>query len=211
MLEILGSFIINLISQTGYVGIFLLMLVESALIPIPSEVTMPFAGSLIVTGKFALLPVVLAGTLGNLIGSLLAYALGFWGQEAVVRKVIKKYGKFILVSEHEYDHAEQWFRKHGELIVLLSRVLPAIRTFISLPAGVAHMNLQKFVTYTVLGCFAWSLALTWVGVKLGERWETIGIYFHRFDALILFLLLIAVFYYLNRKLKIIKRVIDRKN
>lgn len=210
MLALLGSFIINLISQTGYVGIFLLMLVESALIPIPSEVTMPFAGSLVVSGKFDFLLVVIVGTLGNLVGSILAYALGYWGQEAVVRKLIQKYGKFILVSEHEYDHAEAWFRKHGDLIVLLSRVLPAIRTFISLPAGVAHMNFKKFVTYTVLGCFIWSVALTWIGVKLGERWDTIGVYFHKFDAVLFVLILIAVFYYINHKLKILQRVLDKK-
>ncbi len=210
MLALLGSFIINLISQTGYLGIFLLMLVESALIPIPSEVTMPFAGSLVVSGKFDFFLVVVVGTLGNLVGSILAYALGYWGQETVVRKLIQKYGKFILVSEHEYDHAEAWFRKHGELIVLLSRVLPAVRTFISLPAGVAHMKLKKFITYTVLGCFIWSLVLTWIGVKLGERWDTIGVYFHKFDAVLFVLILIAVFYYINHKLKILQRVLDKK-
>lgn len=209
MLALLGSFIINLISQTGYVAIFLLMLVESALIPIPSEVTMPFAGSLVVNGKFDFLLVVLVGTLGNLVGSVLAYALGYWGQEAVVRKLIQKYGKYFLVSEHEYDHAEAWFRKHGEIIVLLSRILPGIRTFISLPAGVAHMNIKKFISYTVLGCFLWSVALTWIGVKLGERWDTIGVYFHRFDAVIFIMFVGMVFYYVNRKLKIIHLVIDK--
>lgn len=209
MLAFIGSFIINLVSQTGYVGIFFLMLVESALIPVPSEITMPFAGSLVASGKFNLLLVVMVGTLGNLIGSLLAYALGFWGQEAVVRKLIQKYGKYLLLTEHEYDRAESWFRKHGEIIVFVSRLLPAVRTFISLPAGIAHMKLRKFIIYTTLGCLPWSLLLTWVGVKLGENWESIGVYFHRFDAIIFVLLTLAVFYYVNHKLKIFKLVLDK--
>ncbi|MBI5465245.1 DedA family protein, partial [Candidatus Gottesmanbacteria bacterium] len=195
---------------TGYVGIFFLMLVESALIPVPSEVTMPFAGSLVAGGKFNLFLVVLMGTLGNLVGSLLAYSLGYWGQEAVVRKLIQKYGKYLLITEHEYSRAESWFRKHGEIIVFVSRLLPAVRTFISLPAGIAHMKLRKFIIYTVLGCLPWSFLLTLIGVKLGENWENIGVYFHRFDALIFILLILSVLYYVNHKLKIFKLVLDRK-
>lgn len=188
----------------------MLMTIESALIPVPSEVTMPFAGSLVAKGEFNLILVVLAGTLGNLAGSLLAYALGHWGQETVVRKLIKQYGKYLLISQHEYDHAEVWFRKHGEVIVFVSRLLPGIRTFISLPAGVAHMKLKKFIIYTVLGCLPWSIVLTVIGVKLGENWDTIGVYFHRFDLLLFICLIAAVLFYINRKLHIIKLVIDKK-
>ena len=106
---------------------------------------MPFAGSLVAAGMFNFWLVVLAGTIGNLVGSLMAYYLGVWGEEGVVRQVIVKYGKYVLLSEHEYDQSERWFRKHGEIIVFISRILPVLRTFISLPAGVAKMKLKKFI------------------------------------------------------------------
>ena len=150
------------------------MTLESCLVPIPSEVTMPFAGSLVATGAFNFWLVVVIGTLGNLAGSLLSYWLGWWGEDAVVRRLIKTYGKYLLISEHEYDRSESWFRNHGEFVVLLSRVLPVLRTFISLPAGVAKMQWKKFVAYTVIGCFVWSLVLTQIGVILGKNWKILA-------------------------------------
>ncbi len=180
MLEIIGSAIIHFIQSLGYFGIFLLMTLESALIPIPSEITMPFSGSLVVLGTFNFWVVVLLGTIGNLVGSLLAYWLGWWGQEAVVRKIVVKYGKYLLISEHEYDQSEQWFRKHGEIIVFFSRILPIMRTFISLPAGVAKMQLVRFIVYTTVGSFIWSYFLTLIGVVLGSNWGSLEVYFHKF-------------------------------
>ena len=156
MVELVGSWIIHFIGALGYFGVFILMTMESACIPIPSEVTMPFSGSLIASGQFNFWFLVIVGTLGNLTGSLLSYWLGAWGQEAVVRKVIIKYGKYLLICEHEYDRSERWFRNHGELMVFASRILPVLRTFISLPAGVAKMKLKKFIAYTVVGCFIWT-------------------------------------------------------
>jgi membrane protein DedA with SNARE-associated domain len=201
MIELLGGWVIHFIASLGYFGIFLLMTLESALIPIPSEVTMPFSGSLIASGVFNFWFVVLIGTLGNLTGSLLAYWLGWWGQETVVRKLIVKYGKYLLISESEYDRSERWFRNHGELIVFASRVLPVLRTFISLPAGVAKMKLTKFITYTVVGCFIWSVVLTQIGVVLGKNWNTIGVYFHKFDIVIVVAGILFVAWYIQRKLK----------
>lgn len=177
------------------------MTLESALIPIPSEVTMPFAGSLVALGTFNFWIVIIVGTVGNLVGSLLAYWLGWWGQEAVVRKVIQKYGKYVLVSEHEYDRSEQWFKNHGEFIVLLSRVLPVLRTFISLPAGVAKMDIKKFVAFTVVGCFIWSYVLTQIGVVLGNNWKSLEVYFRKFDIVVVVAAIILVFWYLWRKFK----------
>lgn len=205
MLEIIGSWIINFISNLGYFGIFILMTLESALIPIPSEVTMPFSGSLVTVGRFNFWLVVLAGTLGNLVGSLMAYALGWWGQEAVVRQVIKRYGKYLLISEHEYDHSERWFRKHGEIIVFVSRVLPVVRTFISLPAGVAKMNLVKFSFYTTIGSLIWSYFLTMIGVSLGSNWKLLEGYFRKFDFVIVVGLTILALWYIKRKLKFLKK------
>jgi membrane protein DedA with SNARE-associated domain len=201
MVELVGGYIIHFISQLGYAGVFFLMFLESACIPIPSEVTMPFSGSLVVAGIFNLWIVVLVGTLGNLAGSLTAYALGAWGQEAVVRKVIVKYGKYVLISEHEYDQSERWFRNHGELIVLLSRVLPVLRTFISLPAGVAKMNMTRFIVYTSVGSFIWSLILTEIGVILGNNWNSLEVYFRKFDIVIVIIGVATVVWYIQHKLQ----------
>lgn len=201
MLEVIGASIIQFISSTGYFGIFLLMTLESALVPIPSEVTMPFSGSLVAQGVFNIWWVVIAGTIGNLVGSLLAYWLGAWGQEAVVRKIIVKYGKYLLVSEHEYDHSERWFRNHGEMIVFLARILPVVRTFISLPAGIAKMNLTKFIAYTTVGSLLWSAFLTYIGVVLGNNWQILGPYFHKFDVLLVVILVLFVVWYFRKKLR----------
>lgn len=205
MLEFLGTFIINIISSTGYLGIFLLMTLESALIPIPSEVTMPFAGSLVSLGKFDFFIVVLAGTLGNLLGSLLAYALGYWGEENVIRLVIRKYGKYFLLSEHEFEKSQKSFDKYGEMIVFLSRLLPVLRTFISLPAGIAKMKLSKFIGYTLVGSFLWSLLLTWIGWKLGQNWKILENYFHKFDFIIFISIIIVIIFYLYHKFQKLKK------
>ncbi len=201
MIEILASWIINFISTSGYLGVFFLMLIESALIPMPSEVTMPFSGFLVGSGKFNLWFIVLVGTAGNLVGSLLAYILGYYGEDLFVRKFIRKYGKYVFISEHEYDRSEKWFRKYGEMIVFVSRLLPAIRTYISLPAGIAKMNILKFAVYTTIGSFLWSLILTYIGVVLGSKWQTIGSFFHTFDAIIAVGGLLLIFWCIRRKIK----------
>lgn len=177
------------------------MTIESALIPLPSEITMPFSGFLVSQGKLGLLEVTLAGGLGNLVGSILAYALGWWGQDIIVRKLIQKYGKYLLITEHEYDKSEIWFRKYGQIIVFVSRLLPGIRTYISLPAGVAKMNFKKFCFFTFLGSLIWSFILALIGMKLGENWETIGSYFHRLDAVIVILGIALIGFYIYKKRK----------
>ena len=204
MLELFGGFIISVIQTTGYVGIFFLMTLESALIPIPSEITMPFSGFLVAQGKFNFLLVVLAGAVGNVVGSVLAYWLGFWGQEAVVRKLIRRFGRYILVTEEEYDKAENWFRKYGDPISFLSRLLPAVRTFISLPLGVAKVNLGRFILYTFTGSLLWSALLTYIGVVMGGNWITLEHYFRRFEIFIALLGVLIVAFYVNHKLKFIK-------
>lgn len=204
MLEILANWVIDLISVLGYWGVFFLMTLESALIPIPSEVTMPFSGFLVFSGKFNFWAVVATGTLGNLAGSLLAYYLGLWGQERVVRKIIRQWGKYLLITEDEFDRAKVWFRRWGEPIVFFSRILPVIRTFISLPAGVAKMNLTKFIFYTTVGSFLWSLFLTSIGFVLGENWHSLGGYFRKFDIIFVTVFILIVAWYLNYKIKKIK-------
>lgn len=204
MTEALAGIIIHLIQNLGYGGIFVLMTLESALLPIPSEVTMPFAGFLAHAGRLNFWYVVMAGTMGNLIGSLGAYAIGFFLEESVILNLVKKYGKFILVSEHEYLRAVRWFAKYGNPIAFFSRLLPAVRTFISLPAGLAEMNIWKFSFYTFLGSLIWSTFLTWVGFYLGSQWNSLEPYFRKFQLVIVALLIVGVLWYVNHKLKLVK-------
>jgi len=144
IIEPLAQFIIFLITTFSYWGIVIAMAIESACIPLPSEIIMPFSGYLVSTGVFNFWLVSLAGGVGCLAGSALAYAAGFYGGETFVRNIIRKYGKYFLIHEYELDEAEEWFRKHGEMIAFTSRLLPVVRTFISLPAGISKMNFKKF-------------------------------------------------------------------
>ncbi len=177
------------------------MTLESALLPIPSEVTMPFAGYLASTGTVNFWAIVFVGALGNLVGSLIAYAIGYFLEESLILSLIHKYGKYVLIRESEYVHAVKWFQKYGNPIAFFSRLLPAVRTFISLPAGLAEMNLLKFSLYSFAGAFIWSLLLTYVGLALGKNWESIHPYFQKFQIVIVVLIVGAVAYYIYRHLK----------
>lgn len=204
MIEALSGLIIHFIQATGYFGVFLLMTVESALIPIPSEVTMPFAGFLAQQGQLNLIAVILAGAIGNLVGSLIAYAIGYYLEETVIVTLIKKYGKFILVTTKEYDHAMHWFKKYGNGIAFFSRILPAVRTFISLPAGLSEMNLLQFSIYTFLGSLIWSALLAYVGFVLGENWHSLEPIYRKFEIIIGVAVIVLIALYVNHKLQIVK-------
>jgi membrane protein DedA with SNARE-associated domain len=201
IISYLTTFIISVISKSGYLGIFVLMTAESSLIPIPSEVTMTFAGFLVSTGKFNLFLVIFIGALANLVGSILAYWLGYWGEETIIRDLIKKYGKYLLISEHEYNRSEKWFRKYGEKIVFFSRLLPVVRTFISLPAGIAEMNFWKFSILTFIGSFIWSALLTYIGFILGKNWNSLHQYYQKFEYLIVGAGVLLISYYIFHKVK----------
>jgi len=201
IITLLAGFIIGTISRLGYGGIVLLMAIESACIPLPSEIIMPFSGYLVSTGQMNLWLVGLAGAVGCVLGSIVAYYAGAWGG----RPFIEKYGKYILISYHDLDLADRWFQRHGDITIFVGRLLPVIRTFIAFPAGVARMNLWRFNLYTFAGSYIWSLGLAWIGMKLGEHWNTLGVYFHRFDAAIGVILLIAVVWYVRRHLQHMKR------
>lgn len=176
------------------------MAIESALIPLPSEIIMPFAGFLASEGKFDLNMVALMGALGNVIGSLIAYAIGFWGHEKLVRRFIRKFGKWILISEKELDETEKLLHKYKDLVVLGSRVVPGIRTVISLPCGFAKLPLGRFIVLTFLGSLVWSYLLAWIGFVLGQNWQSIGPYFHKLDALIILALFGVVGWYIYYKM-----------
>ena len=203
VLEFLSGIIIHLIQTTGYAGVFLLMTVESALIPFPSEVTMPFAGFLASRNELSLPLIILAGAFGNLVGSWIAYALGYFLEETVIISLINKYGKFILVTQHEYQKSREWFNKYGGGIAFFSRLLPGVRTFISLPAGLSEMNLWKFSLYTFFGSLLWSAFLAYIGFTLGENWHSLEAYYRKFELAIAAACIIAVLWYINHKLKIV--------
>lgn len=204
LLAQISSFIVNLISGWGYSGVFVLMALESASIPIPSEIIMPFSGYLVFAEKFSFWPVILWGTIGNLIGSIIAYFVGFYGG----RPLIEKYGRYILISSHDLDQAEKWFKKHGDISVLFSRMLPVVRTFISFPAGIARMPFGRFSFYTFCGSLPWAFLLTYAGVILGESWSNIEIYFHKFDWLIVIVVISLIGWWIFNKLTLRK---DEKN
>lgn len=194
-------FITSFIANTGYWGIFLLMTSESALIPIPSEVTMTFSGFLASTGQFSLFWVIIVGAIANLVGSLLAFWLGYWAGEHIVRIWIRRYGRYLLITEQEYNRSEQWFRKYGENVVFFSRVLPIIRTFISLPAGLAKMNIWKFSLLTFIGSLVWSAALAYIGFYLGANWNSLENYYRRFEYVIVAGIVLLAFIYIYKKAK----------
>jgi len=164
--------VISFISTTGYVGIFLLMILESALIPIPSEIIMPFSGFLVTSGKFHPFAVIIAGSLGNLVGSVLTYYVGI----KFGRAFIIKYGKYIFFKENHLEFTDKLFKKYGDRISFVGRLLPLIRTYVSLPAGIGKTNLTKFVFYTFAGSVIWNTMLTYAGIQLGNNWENIDKY-----------------------------------
>lgn len=193
ILSWLSEIIIHIISISGYIGIFFLMALESACVPIPSEIIMPFAGFLVWQGDLILWQIVVWGAFGNLFGSILAYWAGALGG----RKLIKKFGKYILISDHDLEMADNWFKKYGQGAVFLGRVLPVVRTFISLPAGIAKMNFWKFSIFTFIGSLAWSFVLAYAGLIMGENWEILKIYFHKFDYIIMFAFLILACWWIK--------------
>jgi membrane protein DedA with SNARE-associated domain len=191
------------IENYGYVAVFVLMVLESACIPIPSEVTMLFGGAA-ANATFAasvgadhlnFLVVGLLGALGNLVGSWIAYGVG----KAGGRPLIERWGRYIFLRPHELDRAEAWFADHGEAAVFGSRLLPVVRTFISLPAGVAEMPFGRFSAYTLAGCLPWTFALAGVGYALGSRWTTAERYFQPISIVVGVLLIGAVAWWLIRR------------
>jgi membrane protein DedA with SNARE-associated domain len=201
LLGLLAGFIIHTILRVGYGGIVLLMAIESACIPLPSEIIMPFSGYLVHMGAMDLWAVAMAGAAGCVLGSLVAYYAGVWGG----RPLVERYGRYVLVSHHDLDLADRWFQRHGDITIFVCRLLPVIRTFIAFPAGVSRMAMGRFVVYTFVGSLIWCWALAWLGMKLGEHWNTLGVYFHRFDVLIGILLLAALIWYVRRHLNQLAR------
>ncbi len=205
MVELLSSLIIQIIHSTGYLGVFFLMALGSALIPVPSEITLPFTGYLTHNGVFSFPLIVLVASLGDLTGSLIGYGIGYFLEDHVILTLIRKYGKFILLSEHEYKKAEIWFDKYGSKIVFIGKLLPGLRYVISLPAGAFKMNLKRFCIYTLTGSLVWCACLIYFGYYVGSKWTTLGPIFHKFEIGIVIALVLLILFYIEHKLKLTKK------
>ncbi len=191
IISVLTNFIIQVISTGGYFGVGLLMAIESAAIPLPSEIIMPFAGFLVSEGRFSLIGVSLAGGLGSAAGAAVTYAIGRWGG----RPLVERYGKYVLISEHDLELSDRFFARFGMLSSFIGRMLPVVRTFISIPAGIAKVNFGKFILYSFLGSVIWSYALAYLGMKLGPEWISLRERFHGLDyALVALIVLGAIFW-----------------
>lgn len=199
LIESISALATMLIDTLGYAGIVLGMAIESFNIPLPSEVLMPFAGALVAAGRFGFWWVVLAGAVGNVIGSVANYYLGAYGG----RPLIERYGKYVLIRHQDLDIADRWFAKYGLAAVFFGRIVPVVRTFISFPAGVSRVPLGPFVALTFAGSFLWSAFLTYLGITFGRNYDTvIHPLFRRFDLVIGVLLVLAVAWYVERHLGI---------
>ena len=194
--EVVLRAITDVIAAMGYWGIGIGMAIESANIPLPSEVILPFGGYLVSTGQLEFYRTIMAGTVGGTVGSALSYYLGLRGG----RPFLLRYGRYFGFSMKHLALADRWFEHYGEATVFFTRLMPIIRTFISLPAGISGMNFKKFLAYTFLGSLPWSLLLTYIGLKLGQNWEAIKPWFHRLDVVVA-LGLVGVLIYLWRSRK----------
>jgi len=180
MIAAVTHFITGTIDAWGYIGVGLLMAIESAAIPLPSEIIMPFAGVSVESGRFTLTGLALAGAFGSVIGSLVTYAVGFYGG----RPLIQKYGRLVFISEHDLAATERFFSRFGKWSTLVGRILPVVRTFISIPAGIGKEPLLPFTVFAFAGSFVWSYFLAWLGLKLGDNWHVLESYFRKLDVII---------------------------
>ncbi len=187
IISALAAWIVAVISAGGYFGVLVLMAIESACIPLPSEIIMPFSGYLVSVGRFSLIGAATAGALGCNVGSTVAYYVAAKGG----RPAFERWGRYILLTGGELDRAEHFFARYGTITVFVGRLLPVVRTFIAFPAGLARMPMAKFQIYTFLGSWPWCFGLAYIGMVLGARWDsdpTLRSLFHRFDAIIVALL-----------------------
>lgn len=182
------------IAATGYVSVFLLMVLESMVFPIPSEAVMPFAGFLVVTGRFTLAGVIVASTLGSIVGSLLSYAMGRYGGEPFFRR----FGRYLLLDRHELEATQRFFQRRGQLTIFVCRFIPVVRHLISIPAGAGRMPLLPFVVYTAIGAGLWNAILTAAGMVLKHNWEAIMAYSHAIDIVVVVVLVVVVAVFVHR-------------
>lgn len=197
LVSYISAWALEIINTTGYVGIFILSALESAAIPIPSEVVIPFSGFLVASGKFSFWSVVAVSTLANLTGSIILFLVGRSGG----RWILEHYGKYILIHKKDLEMADKWFSKHGSATVFWGRMLPVVRTFISLPAGIAKMSIARFSLFTFLGALPWNFTLALIGLKAKENWDLLHGYFEKADILIMIMVAVLVSWYVWKHIK----------
>ena len=197
LIDLLTQFITSTINALGYTGVAVLMGIESAAIPLPSEIIMPFAGFLASEGRFSLLGLATAGGIGSMVGSILTYWLGMYGG----RPLVERYGKYIFISSHDLDIADNFFKRFGVWSVFIGRILPVVRTFISVPAGIARVNFLWFCITSFIGSFLWSLLLGYFGLRLGPEWQRLHEQGRVFDYIIVGLILIGAVWWIRRHFK----------
>ena len=197
ILKPVTSFVLSVISAWGYAGIVVCMTIESACIPLPSEIIMPFSGYLVTTGRFQLWAVALAGAVGNVLGSWIGYWLGSVGG----RPLAERLSRWHVVRVEEYDRADRWLKRHGLKVAFWTRLVPIVRTFISFPAGAARVPIARFTMYTFIGSYIWSFVLAWVGAKFGEHWQSIHEVWRGFDIAVLIALLALFLFWLRSHFK----------
>ncbi len=209
MLAALEQYLIPLLEgiyrSVGYLGVFLAMAIESACIPLPSEIILPLAGWMVSRGDFDFWLASIAGTLGCTLGSAIAYWVGALGG----RPLLLRYGRYVLISPHEIDTADRWFARYGEAAIFFSRLLPVVRTFISFPAGVVRMNFARFLLYTTLGSLPWSLALVYAGKLLGDNWLVVRHFLQQFDYVIILVVVALVVLFVYRRLAAVRSATGR--
>ena len=193
----------DIIRAMGYVGLGLVMFLENVFPPIPSEAVLPMAGWLAYEreGSFTLLGVTLVGALGSVAGALVFYALGYWFGEQRVRELLRRYGKWFLLSEEDFDRALAWFDRYGEYVIFFGRMVPIVRSLISIPAGIASMNLARFGAYTAVGTALWSFLLGYAGYELGRNWPLVIEWMGRYEKVVLVLTAVAVIYFVVRRIR----------
>jgi membrane protein DedA with SNARE-associated domain len=204
MLEQLSGIIIHIIQSAGYFGVFVLMVLNASAIPIPSEVTLPFAGFLSNQGSLVLIFVIITGILGDLVGSIIGYSIGYFLEENLLLSLIKKYGKLILVTEHDYHQATTWIKKYGAPVVFIGKMTPGIKSFVAIAAGITEVKFTKFIISNILAAIVYVSFVSYVGFYLGSKWDVLGGYFRKFELVIIVFLVLGVLFYINYKLKIIK-------
>jgi membrane protein DedA with SNARE-associated domain len=193
----LSGVFVNIISSLGYPGVFFLMMLESMVFPVPSELVMPFAGFLVADGKMSLWFAIIASSIGSITGSLISYYMAYFGGAPF----ISKFGRFVFLDREELGWTQRWFQKRGSWTILFSRFIPVVRHLISIPAGLGRMKLWKFIVATLIGATIWNSFLLWVGIKLRERWELVHQYSSQLDYLVIGLIVLALVYYIYKHLK----------
>jgi membrane protein DedA with SNARE-associated domain len=199
----IAEYATRLIDATGYPGVFILMTMESMVFPVPSEAVMPFAGFLVAESKFSFAGALIAGTIGSIVGSLISYYIGAWGGHPFVNR----FGKYLLLDREDLEFTGRFFKRFGDITILICRFIPVVRHLISIPAGVARMNLLKFLIFTIIGAGLWNAFLTWTGLVLRQNWESVMKYSHIIDIVVVAVLagMVAVYVWKHWKKRYAKR------